>query len=159
MFLRPVCVTWRKKAEKVSSGVFENRNEKIVDDMGVVWRKVSKKDDEKTFMWIKESEIGSDIDTDKPVVEAIYNKWEQFFTRIDNLESFGKYGCDEGNEEKFLDYFNILYLPGNLDQANTSDYVNTNRGMLAQYYFCRETDWNTDEGLTKKYAEKSQMLE
>ena len=47
-----------------------------------------------TKIWINKKDIDDKIDTDKPVEEIIYDKWEDFFEEI-KISDYGNYRCEK----------------------------------------------------------------
>lgn len=140
IFEEPKNLIWSEPAESLQSGTYENTHKEITDKDKKTWV-LAKKENSSSKIWINKEDISNQIDTEKPVEEIIYDKWEDFFEEID-LTSFGQYRC-----EKESDLLSTL----NLIKENKDDklkyLLNQNQETVSSLYFKKESEWDDSSKL------------
>lgn len=143
IFEKPKNLIWSESAEIVKTGTYENTHEEITDKQNKTWI-LGKEPNGSNTIWINKDDIDDTIDTSKPVEEIIYDKWEDFFEKI-NLSDFGKYRCE--NKEKFLAELNI----NQTDEEELKYTLNKNQELVSSLFFLNTSEWKQDSGLMDAY--------
>lgn len=143
IFEKPKNLIWSESTEIVKTGTYENTHEEITDKQNKTWI-LGKEPNGSNTIWINKDDIDDTIDTNKPVEEIIYDKWEDFFEKI-NLSDFGKYRCE--NKEKFLAELNI----NQTDEQELKYTLNKNQELVSSLFFLNTSEWKQDSGLMDAY--------
>ncbi len=143
IFEKPKDLIWSESTEIVKTGTYENTHEEITDKQNKTWI-LGKEPNGSNTIWINKDDIDDTIDTNKPVEEIIYDKWEDFFEKI-NLSDFGKYRCE--NKEKFLAELNINLT----DEEELKYTLNKNQELVSSLFFKNTSEWKQDSGLMDAY--------
>ena len=140
IFEEPKNLIWSEPAESLQSGTYENTHKEITDKDKKTWV-LAKKENSSSKIWVNKEDISNQIDTEKPVEEIIYDKWEDFFEEID-LTSFGQYRCE--NESDLLSTLNFI-------KENKDDklkyLLNQNQETVSSLYFKKESEWDDSSKL------------
>lgn len=143
IFEKPKDLIWSESAEIVKTGTYENTHEEITDKQNKTWI-LGKEPNGSNTIWINKDDIDDTIDTNKPVEEIIYDKWEDFFEEI-KLSDFGKYRCE--NKEKLLAELNI----NKTNDEELKYTLNKNQELVSSLFFKNTSEWKQDSGLMDAY--------
>ena len=143
IFEKPKDLIWSESAEIVKTGTYENTHEEITDKQNKTWI-LGKEPNGSNTIWINKDDIDDTIDTNKPVEEIIYDKWEDFFEEI-KLSDFGKYRCEDNDK---------LLAELNINKTNDEELkytLNKNQELVSSLFFKNTSEWKQDSGLMDAY--------
>lgn len=143
IFEKPKDLIWSESAEIVKTGTYENTHEEITDKQNKTWI-LGKEPNGFNTIWINKNDIDDTIDTNKPVEEIIYDKWEDFFEEI-KLSDFGKYRCEDNDK---------LLAELNINKTNDEELkytLNKNQELVSSLLFNNASEWKQDSGLMDAY--------
>lgn len=143
IFEKPKDLIWSESAEIVKTGTYENTHEEITDKQNKTWI-LGKEPNGSNTIWINKDDIDDTIDTNKPVEEIIYDKWEDFFEEI-KLSDFGKYRCEDNDK---------LLAELNINKTNDEELkytLNKNQEFVSSLFFKNTSEWKQDSGLMDAY--------
>lgn len=143
IFEKPKNLIWSESTEIVKTGTYENTHEEITDKQNKTWI-LGKEPNSSNTIWINKDDIDDTIDTNKPVEEIIYDKWEDFFEEI-KLSDFGKYRCEDNDK---------LLAELNINKTNDEELkytLNKNQELVSSLFFKNTSEWKQDSGLMDAY--------
>jgi len=143
IFEKPTKLKWATPAETISAGTYENTHKEFTDNMNNTWIQ-GKLENSSTKIWINKKDIDDKIDTDKPVEEIIYDKWEDFFEEL-KINDYGKYRCEK--KEDLLSQIGIE----NDDDIELKFLLNHNKEIVSSLYYQNNSEWKTDDGYLKEH--------